>query len=110
MINSLINGFLNLVFDVLNWFVSLLTMPFYNFLVNLFPNLETYNNTCSAFLNDYVFKGLAFARELFLNFTGFPRDLYYILVFYLVGIFALCMSLTVVNFITNIFRYWKRGL
>lgn len=110
MINSLIQGFLNALFNIMVWFVDLLTTPFIKVLTNLFPDVAIYLNDFNSFLNDYVFRGLAFSREIFLNMTGFPRPLFTLLIGFIFGMFFLWIDLSGFLFIRNIFRGWKRGL
>lgn len=110
MVSALVNGIFEVVFSVTAWFINLITTPFFVVLNEVFPDLSEYNLQFNSFLSNYVFRGVAFARELFLNFTGMPRDLYYIWVTFMFGIFIFYLSLTIFLFIRNAVRFWKRGL
>lgn len=110
MVGSLINGFLNMIFSIVSWFTNLITTPFFKFINEAFPDLSAYNIQFNDFLTNYVFRGVAFARELFLNFTGMPREIYYVWILFLFAIFALWLGTTGLTFLINMFRMWKRGL
>lgn len=98
------------IFDVLKKLIWIITEPFYNGIRLFFPSLQQYSDNFSTFLSTYVFRGLAFCREIFLNFTGIPRSLYEVMLFYIFGVFALWFSVTGLIFILNALKAWKRGI
>lgn len=76
-------GFLNTIFTfILNCLIALANMvievflsPIVILLKFIFPSLDQAEDIFSNFLATYAIPGITFARELFLNVTGYPREL-----------------------------------
>ena len=107
MINNLLTSLLKFIFYVFNLIVTSITLPIFYLVSSLFPDLSSYINSFNYFCTNYLFKGLAFAREVFLNVTGFPRPLFHLLV----NLFLLRVSFHLlripIQFIINTYRNFK---
>lgn len=81
--SSYASGFLNSVFtfilDVLinlaNFVVNLFLIPILAVINVIFPSMTQSDFIFTNFLNQFIIPGVTFARELFLNITGYPREL-----------------------------------
>lgn len=77
------DGFLNTVFTfILNALIGLANIiveafigPLLELIEFIFPSLDNAEEVFSNFLSTYAIPGITFARELFLNITGYPREL-----------------------------------
>jgi hypothetical protein len=110
MINVLFKAIFNLFFQLARAFVFVFTIPLYGFLEPLFPNLDNYMLAFNDFLEDYVFHGLAFAREVFINVTCMPRELFTLLVTLTFSFITLAFSLQPALFIANSIANVKKGV
>lgn len=108
MFNQIANFFIKIIIWLSSLIISTITLPIYNILRPFLPNLPEQLDIFSTYLTDYVFRGLAFAREVFFNTTGYPRELFYaLLTFYLFKL-GLRVTLLVFNFIIKLY-YIIRG-
>lgn len=112
-IENLFSNFIQFAFKVtfffLNFCNELIIMPFYRWLISIFPDLSSFFDTVDGFVNDYIFKGLAFFREVFLNCTGYPRVLLYILCVFLGYKVYFKIASIAVKFVLNGWALIQRG-
>lgn len=104
MINSLIEGILQLFITISTWIVGIILLPIYSLVSIFFPNFNEYLYYFNLFLNDYAFKGIAFAREVFFNVTGYPRPLLNLIVTFFVARVVFRLTLQVFRFLINMYR------
>lgn len=107
IIENLFSGFIDIVLNILGTAVAVIVDPCLNFVHQFVPDLNSYLVTFGNFYIR-VLKGVAFAKEVFLNCTGFPRPLFYIIiVFFFVKLTAMA-GIRLRRFVFNIY-YLIRG-
>lgn len=71
---------LNFVLDLFFWLVgligSIVIYPIQLLLVTLFPNIGNFLNDTLSFFNNYVADMISFVKELVLEISCLPRELY----------------------------------
>lgn len=80
MLNSILSAILKFLFWFIGFIAEIITSPIFNLVKSLFPPLAEYHTAFATYTINYVLKGLAFAREIFLNVTGFPRPFFHLLI------------------------------
>lgn len=108
MFNQIANFFIKIIIWLSSLIVSIITLPIYNLLRPFLPNLPTQLAVFSDFLTNHVFRGLAFAREVFFNTTGYPRELFYALLTFFLFKLGIRVTLLVFNFVIKLY-YIIRG-
>lgn len=88
--------------------INVLTFPISSLLVQLRPNLLDYESNLYYFVNTYLLRGVAFAREVFFNCTGYPRSLFNLLILYFLAKFTLHVTLLPARFCIKMY-YILRG-
>lgn len=104
MINAILNLILKLILWVAGLIYSVITVPILALVNTIFPDFSVFLSDFQLYVTDYLFKGLAFAREVFLSITGFPRPLLTLLVTIFLGKFAFHFAVLPIKFIINIYR------
>lgn len=107
MINNLLNGIIQLILNVLGFISGLILKPITALIIAIFPDLDNYIDTVITFLNDYAFKGLAFARECFFNITGASREIFALFINLFFLRIAIKYSLQAFYFIKNMWALYK---
>lgn len=74
--SGLIDFILDLFLKVLSFINGLIFAPVHAIIMQFVPNIDSYFSDVYLFINNYMLKGVAFAREVFFNLTGFPRGLF----------------------------------
>ena len=109
MINALLTGLFQLVFDVLQFLANLLLLPITTFINAIFPDFTGYLNMAENFITDYILNAIATGREIFLNITGFPQELITISVNITLIAITYIGTIRVVTFVKNTWRTFKGG-
>lgn len=104
MFNTIVNFFIKVITWLAGIIISIISFPIYLLLNPAIPNLSSYLDTFSTFLTDKVFRGLAFAREVFFNVTGFPRSLFYALVTFYLFKLGFRLTMLVFYFLFNLYH------
>lgn len=104
MVESLLTSFIEMVVFVGSYLVNVLFQPLFVILDSWFPDFSNYLANFEYFFLNYVCKGVAFAREVFLNCTGFPRALFHAIVTLYLAKLAFRVVLLVFKFIYNIYH------
>lgn len=104
MFNTIIQFLLNLLIKFSALLMSIFTAPILALVSVIFPNLDIYISTFNVYLNNYVLPGVAFAREVFLNVTGYPRSLLSTLAFIFLAKLTFKISIIPLRFLYNILR------
>lgn len=102
MLNGLVEIVLNVFFAIAGLISSIIISPILLLLEPLFPNLDSYLDIAMSFFGRFC-NGVAFAKEVFLNITGYPRALFVILVTYIFARLAFMVSKRVFLFIYNMY-------
>lgn len=101
MINALINSIFNVIFSILRAIDSILMAPLNNFLQTNFPDINNFISDFNNFMITYVYKGILFVKEVFLNITGFPRELWTTFIGFIFLLITFSISLIPIFFIYN---------
>lgn len=75
MINSIVSAILKVILYILGFISSVIVSPVFALVELLFPDFSAFTNDFEFYVVNYVLRGLVFAKEVFLNVTGFPRPL-----------------------------------
>lgn len=89
-------------------YLSVITAPILYFLDQFKPNLYNYESYLYEFTNTKLIPGMAFAKEVFFNCTGYPRSLFNILIALVLARFTYHMLLLPTRFIIKMY-YILRG-
>lgn len=108
LLNAVANFLIKLIIWISGLLISVVTLPIYLILRPFLPELPTQLEIFSTYLSQHVFRGLAFAREVFFNTTGYPRTLFYALITFYLFKLGVRLSLLVFQFIIKLY-YIIRG-
>ena len=76
MLNKIVQVILRFLIWLSGTITGVLLSPLYLVANGLVDNFPDYLDVFQNFALQHIFPGLAFAREVFLNFTGFPTILF----------------------------------
>ena len=80
------------IFQVLSKLSSAIFEPIFKWATENNWISENYLEIASDFLNDYFYKYIIFAKETFINITGFPAELFLVISILLAACFTLFVS------------------
>lgn len=109
MINKLLSLLINVVLSVITTILNVVLLPITALINTLFPGVSSYIGQFNTLLNDYLFNGLRFAREVILNITGVNRNLIGIAVMIPLTYLLFSIANAGVRFIVSIYRIYKTG-
>lgn len=109
MINALVSAFLKLVLYIFGLIASLITAPVFALLSAVFPDFSSFLSDFNYFISYYVVKGIAFAREVFLNVSGYPRALLQLLITLYMARLTFHLLSIPIKFIINTYKFYKGG-
>lgn len=109
IVGNLLNGIIQFVIQLLGWIAGLIVKPVINIVMSVFPDLGDQVDTINTFLNDYMFKGMAFVREVFFNISGANRQIFYWFITLFFARIAIKYGLQAFYFIRNMWRLFKTG-
>ena len=108
---SLIDNILQFIIDIyvkiLGTIGDFVVMPIINVFVNKIPNVASYLTYFTDFCSR-IFNGVAFAKEVFFNVTGYPRALFFALVVFFFFKVTNMVLIRARRFVFNIY-YLLRG-
>lgn len=107
MINAILEGILWVFTQLCQFLSNIILFPVYTALSLIFPDLSGYINDVGLFINQYLLHGLGFAKEVFLNVTGFPRAFFNIIVIFFAGKVSYMATKRSIKFIVNIYKTIK---
>lgn len=112
MINALFDSIIDLIFFMFRWISNILLLPLtgiLNIIKLLFPSFQEFENTAYYFVDEYLFKAIAFGKEVFFNLTGFPILLIQISVTIATELLIIIATLKIITFVLNIYRILTGG-
>lgn len=110
MFNTVVNVILKFVVYIFSFIADIMLLPVTNLINALIPNLSTsYINTMEYFFNTYVFPGIKFSKQVFLNVTHFNPELIGITITLFTGIFASLAIIHGVQIFVNLWRFFRKG-
>lgn len=111
MITNILNGIVSFILNVLGFIAGLILKPITALIIGVFPDMGEHIATITTFLNDYAFKGLAFAREIFFNLTGASREIFALFISLFFIRITIKYSLQAYKFIKNMWALFhgKQG-
>lgn len=108
---SLIENVLQFIIDIyvkiLGTIGDFVVMPLITAVINKIPNVAEYLTYFTTFVAR-IFNGVAFAKEVFFNVTGYPRALYFALVTFFFFKLSNMVLIRARRFVFNIY-YLLRG-
>lgn len=107
MINSIVSGLLKVILYILGFISSAITAPVFALVELLFPDFTQFTADFNYYVVNHVLRGLVFAKEVFLNVTGFPRALLGIIVTIYVGKLTFYIASIPIKFLINIYRAFR---
>lgn len=108
MINDLFRAIMKIIFFVLRFIMNLFLAPL-TIILNRFPTFTNFLEDAINFLDNTLIKGVAFAREVFFNLTGFPQTLFTISLDFFMTFISLIGILRMVKFIKNAWSLFRGG-
>lgn len=108
MLNAFCSVLFKVVFFLLRWFFNIFLLPILP-IINLFPQFSDFLQTALNFIDQYLFRSIAFGREVFFNMTGFPRGLINMSVNFSLVLISIIGTLRLIAFVKNIWRTFKGG-
>lgn len=109
MLNKIVLILLKIVAWIISTIVNLIFLPLFSVLKVLFPDFSNFLSTATGFMNDYLFDGLAFAREVFFNVTHFPREIISLTVTFIMGFFLFQVAQRGFMFVLNLWKALRKG-
>lgn len=110
MINSILEAILWLFVQLCQFVSSILLMPIWVAISAIFPDLSSFIGQVYTFINQYILHYLGFAKEVFLNVTGFPREFFNAMVIFFMGKLTYMAVKRSIKFIINIYRTIKGSI
>lgn len=108
MINQLFRALMKVIFFVLRWVMNLLLSPL-TIILRAFPTFTNFLQTALNFIDNTLIRGVAFAREVFFNITGFPQTLLTISLDFFMIILGVIGTFKVIKFVKNAWALFKGG-
>lgn len=109
MFNTFLSFIIKIILQVVKVILDVILSPITLLIKGLFPGVDSYIDTFFDLLNDYLFNGLRFAREVLINMTGLNRNLIGIIFALPLAYFTFGLFNAGIKFIVSIFRIWKTG-
>lgn len=103
----MLQALVNLIFYIIELIANLIFTPIISLLTKLFPDISTYAQYVTTFLNIYVWRYMAFAKSLFMNSTGFPDFLFNAIVAWIAIKIAIHAGMQTYRFIMEMWRRFK---
>lgn len=110
MINSILEAILWVFTQLCQFLSNIILFPIYSALSLILPDLSSYTSIVGQFFNQYILNGLGFAKEVFLNVTGFPRELFNIMVIFFAAKVSYMATKRAIKFIINLYSTIKGNL
>ena len=107
MLTNLLNGLVQLILNVLGFIAGIIIKPITWIIMGIFPDISSYADKIIYFLNNYAFKGLSFAREVFFNCTGASRPIFALFISLFFLRITIKYSLQAYYFIKNMWALYK---
>lgn len=108
MLNAILNEILKLFFIMIGFIANLIISPIMLLLSALFPTFDqSFITSFYSFVDNYIFDGISFAREVFFNVTGYPRLLFNALVTLFIARVTFYFYSIPIKFVLNIWRLLK---
>lgn len=109
MINKLLSLIINIVLTVITSILNLVLAPLTTVVEALFPGVSSHIAYFNTLLNEHLFDGLKFAREVLFNITGINRNLVGIAVMIPLTYLFFTIANAGVRFIVSVYRIYKTG-
>lgn len=109
MINQIVSTLFSMIFKVLAFIGNIILAPITLLINGMFPDMSSYIDNLENFFNDYVFRGIAFMRESFINLTHFPRALLSLGVAFILGVWGFRLATHAIKFILNLWSLFRKG-
>lgn len=110
-VDSFFQAVLNFIVDIFFFIARIINVAIFSPILaifsTIFPNINLVENI-SAFL-ERIIVGIGFAKETFLNLTGFPRPLFTAFVTFFFARFFLTSTIRTYLFILRMYRLIKKG-
>lgn len=109
MFNTLLQFLLNIILTVIKVVLDVILLPITLLIKGLFPGVGDYIHYFYELLDQHLFNGLRFAREVILNLSGLNRNLLGIAALIPLTYLTFSIMNASVRFIVSIYRIWKTG-
>lgn len=109
MLNTILQTIINVIFFLLRWVFNLILLPLKP-IMNIFPFFgQEFIDTTMQFMEDYIFKPITFAKQVFINLTGFPQILLTISANFALTLVSFYATLRILKFVKNIYSLIRSG-
>lgn len=110
MINTIVKAILDFFVYLLSFLANLIFLPITGLINSLFPNLSNvYIANMNYFFNHYVFNGIRFAKQVFVNVTHFNTELFGITVTMFTFLFGSLLLINGTKIFVNLWRFFRKG-
>lgn len=109
MINKLLSLIINILLTIITTILNVILLPITLLIKGLFPGVTNYIGSFNTLLNDYLFDGLRFAREVLFNLSGINRNLVGLAVSIPLAYFTFNLANASIKFLISIYRIYKTG-
>lgn len=107
MFDSLLTFYIKISLKLIYTLIDFIINPIISFIVRIVPDFTFILSSVNSFFARII-TGITFAKEVFLNCTGYPRTLFYLVVsFFFVRLFAMTF-IRAFKFLFNVY-YVLRG-
>ena len=102
MLDGLLDFILTIFFWIASLISSLIFVPVMAVFQAIFPNFDSYLDITITFWNR-ILDGVVFAKEVFLNVTGFPRSFLNIIITYWFAKLSIMATKRAFKFLVNMY-------
>lgn len=104
MFNTVVSFILQMILKFASLLMSIFTYPIIALASLVIPDLSTYVSTFNSFVTLHLVPAIAWAREIFINVTGYPRSLLHTLAIIYLAKLTFHVSIIPIKFIYNVIR------
>lgn len=109
MLNNILIWFFGVVTSFFSNIINIVTTPIMTILRNSIPNFDSYFNTLSNFINNYIFTALKFGKMAIVNTLKIDHNIFNICVLIFSLGFAVFLATRSLKLISNIWSLKDNG-
>lgn len=107
MVQALLNGIIFLFIRIIGVLGSIIIYPLQLIVVQLFPSLGEFSAEALNWIIQNIFPVICFLKHFFLGLTGFPEELWSLLVAELFLWFSLAISVRSLMLVYRLYLFFK---
>lgn len=109
MIDGIVTFLVTGILNVISFILGVIFYPIYLIITSVFPDMTSYWETALDWYTNNLLDGIAFMRETFFIYTGFPRELFNLIIGFFALRFTIYLAKVAFTFIINAWGLIKGG-